>query len=969
MTKTLLRVLGCCSLLGLSAAGAALARAGPPPVPFARVDDRAAQPRFRWWWPGALVTPQELRRELREIAAAGFGGVEIADVYDAVSAPIDPKLYGWGTPAWNRAVAVALDEAARLGMTVDLTLGPHWPSALPSITPDSPAAAQEMVHGQRIVAAGETVSGALPGPILPPSGQTPGNPDVQVRRHLVAVLALRCAQDCTAQGTDPVVLEAQGAQDLTDRVRDGQLSWTAPAGGPWILLAIWHRPTAQRVNMFDMSPGNAPVTDPHAYVVDHFGAQGSRAVTAFWDDRLLTPEVRAGLSRAGHAFFEDSLELKSLQIWTPGVLEAFADRRGHDPRTELPVLLFRTLKSWSAPAQRAFVFRDAALTGQVIHDWDRTLAGLWQRNRLVPLRDWAAGLGMIYRNQGYGGPVDPILSAATTGQPEGESLGFAREHGKFQALRAGRDMGSGGLLSDEMGAFFKGYATEWTRDMLPEINRNFAYGVNQLYLHGYAYDTAPGTGWPGFAPFGAMFSEAWNGKQPTWRHLADISGYLTRTQGILQQGVNRTDLAVLRTGFDIEGGYLADRALADAGYTLGYLSPAVLDLPAARVSGGRLKADGPAYKALIVPLAAQLDDALLDRLEALAGQGLPVILLGPLPVQGEGTALAQRIGALGWPRVADEAALTALLAGRGLRPDAAPRTPVPLRSIHRHGAERDDYYLFNDSDQPLTAQLHLSGEGAPEVLDAWTGAIRDPGPWTATGDGVTVTLHLGPSQTRILRLSGAVDRPHVTEASAEVRTLRPEALMLRAGAPGTVRARLSTGETLSAEVPALPQARRLGPWRLVVDGWTPGATASRTDHVRTDAGTLAALEPWTQIPALAEASGVGVYETTLTLPADWSRQMGARIVIPGHDDTIRITVNAQPLGPVDQLARQIDLGHSLQPGDNVIRIELATPLGNALLAHAPEMFAHLPGGPRQPLKTGLSGPITLQPYVDVTLSR
>lgn len=78
---------------------------------------------------------------------------------------------------------------------------------------------------------------------------------------------------------------------------------------------------------------------------------------------------------------------------------------------------------------------------------------------------------------------------------------------KFRALRAGRDIGGGGLLSDETGAFLGAYDTPWTGKMRPAINRNFAAGVNQLYLHGYAYADAPVVSWLGFSPFGALFAE------------------------------------------------------------------------------------------------------------------------------------------------------------------------------------------------------------------------------------------------------------------------------------------------------------------------------------------------------------------------------------------------------------------------------------------------------------------------------
>src|ERR1700712_5783179 len=42
---------------------------------------RQYQPKFRWWWPNALVDNTEIKAELDQMADAGFGGAEITDVH------------------------------------------------------------------------------------------------------------------------------------------------------------------------------------------------------------------------------------------------------------------------------------------------------------------------------------------------------------------------------------------------------------------------------------------------------------------------------------------------------------------------------------------------------------------------------------------------------------------------------------------------------------------------------------------------------------------------------------------------------------------------------------------------------------------------------------------------------------------------------------------------------------------------
>jgi hypothetical protein len=88
-----------------------------------RVPDRF-RPLFRWWWPGDTVDPAELRAELRGVKAAGFAGVEQILLANTKQ---------WGTPAFRERTRVALREAQRLGLRLDITLGPGWPVSSPSV--------------------------------------------------------------------------------------------------------------------------------------------------------------------------------------------------------------------------------------------------------------------------------------------------------------------------------------------------------------------------------------------------------------------------------------------------------------------------------------------------------------------------------------------------------------------------------------------------------------------------------------------------------------------------------------------------------------------------------------------------------------------------------------------------------------------------------------------------------------------
>lgn len=394
----------------LTTAGATNAHAAPPagrlyPTGGPRLDGdwfavppRSVRPKFRWWWPDGLVDRTEIAREIDQIADAGFGGAEIAAVHHSIKdkAVLDTAHHSWGSTPWREGVEAALRQAARRGLTVDLTLGPSWPAAVPGLTPDDEAAAQELAYGRTAVAAGATYQGPVPEPVREVA-------DGITRRSLLAVQAARVnAAYATRKETG---LDLDSVQDLTDSIRDGALSWTAPADGDWVLISYWQRGTAQQ-------PESGPHSAPAAYVVDHFSPAGTAAVTGFWERAVLTGTVRRLLKAAGGAFFEDSIELETdALVWTSALPAAFEKKTG---RSLLPCLAAVVLDN----SNQVYAF-EAQATRQIRHDFWETVSELFNTHHVTTLRDWAHCLGMELRSQPYGLQTDAIASAAILDIAEG----------------------------------------------------------------------------------------------------------------------------------------------------------------------------------------------------------------------------------------------------------------------------------------------------------------------------------------------------------------------------------------------------------------------------------------------------------------------------------------------------------------------------------------------------------------------
>ncbi|WP_406099164.1 glycosyl hydrolase [Streptomyces canus] len=945
---------------------------------------RSVRPRFRWWWPDGLVDPDEIAREIDQIAAAGFGGVEIAAVHHSIKdkSVLDTAHHGWGSRPWRDGVEAALRRAARRGLTVDLTLGPSWPVAVPGLTPDDDAAAKELAHGRAPLTGGSTYQGPVPPPVhAAAAGVT--------RQQLLAVQAARVEPAHSTRketGLDP-----ESVQDLTATVTDGTLTWTAPEGGDWVLISYWVRGSGQQ-------PESGPHSAPAAYAVDHFSPAGTTAVTSYWQDRLLTPSVRRLLRAAGGSFFEDSVELESDGLtWTPLLPEAFEKHTGRPLLPYLPALVLDN-------SNQVFAF-EAQFTRQIRHDFWETVSGLFNRNHLTALRNWAHALGMTLRSQPYGLQTDAIASAALLDLPEGESLGF-KNLDDYRCLAGGRDMAGRTVLSCEAGAYNgSAYSTTWDR-FLRTMGGAYAAGVNQTVVHGFSYATAPGVNWPGFAAFSpyngtAGYGESWGPRQPTWRHVEDISGYLGRVHQVLQSGTARADVAVFRqTGYTATG--IGASWFTATGVPLGwthqFLSGPLLDLPSATVSDGRLAPDGPAYKALFVegdffygstPTLA-VEDA--RKILALAEAGLPVVLFGAfdqaltpgVPDQGETDRLRDLLGRLltlpHVVRVTDKAAVGDALAGLGVGADVRHATASTLLNAHRVTADADFYYLCNGKhaetvkppvaaiDHDVTLRRTHGGQTVPYLLDPWTGEAVRLARYTDDGADITLRVTLQPGQTTIVALGrpGLFGDRHGTSAHAEATDadavlFTERGLTLRARTAGTWTTRLPQGRTVTTRTPAVPAPITPARWELEVEDWYPGSDATRTEHVRRGV-TLETLRPWSQIPELADSAGIGRYRTTVTLPADWTSSHGAELELGQVSDTFRVSVNGRRLPAADRLHPVVDLGPFLRRGANTLEIEVATPLINRLRVAQPTVFG---GVARQ--DHGLMGPVRLVPYVQAVV--
>jgi hypothetical protein len=258
-----------------------------------------------------------------------------------------------------------------------------------------------------------------------------------------------------------------------------------------------------------------------------------------------------------------------------------------------------------------------------------------------------------------------------------------------------------------------------------------------------------------------------------------------------------------------------------------------------------------------------------------------------------------------------------------LRPAAEWDSPQPVFSQRRNRDGTSYFYLWNASPKALSFTGSFAAAGLPRRLDLWTGE-QTPVVGTRAGSRVTVPIELAPRETMVLAFSkpaGAV--------TAE--RLRP------------------TGEKPLA----------VSGWQLAVESWGPEGRAPLP------AFALGDLKDWRDIAQLRGISGIGTYTATVQVPESWvASGRGARLELGSVEHaTVQAYVNGKLASSDVNGYGRPDVSDLLKPGDNEIKVVLATTLLNRARA-TPTFVASRPISAvelRTDLPTGLLGPVQLLP--------
>jgi hypothetical protein len=887
-------------------------------------------PWTRWWWPGNLVTTNELQREMRLFAEVGIAGVEIQpfaiSVSEADQDSVRWQKAGWDSPEFYQHLASVMMEARELGMGVDLNNGSGWPTGGPQVALED--GLRQLLHSERIVHGPSRANFELSAPAMPVAtfgagalgmlGNIPMQTFVPDARELVAVVAGRVTNNERSwqpwNFLDQVTLVPESVRVITDAVSENRLVWDVPPG-EWAITTLWQLPGGELI------AGGYAHPKP-GYVVDHLDASRMRANQdyLFREATGLSPYFGNPL----RAFFNDSLEFRQERHWARGQLDEFETRAGYDPRPWLAALLepgkdqmlFHAVNIRTAPE---YDLGDQGM--RFLEDWDEVISDLFRERYFQTLKDWGTQRGLAHRLQAYGGPSDIIRAAGESDIPETEQLYAGGSEMFMKAVSSGAHIANKPLVSAES-FIFLGRAFMTTPVKIKALaDKAFAAGVNQLVYHGTAYriEGSAERGYPvvdGWYPWqlgllSTDYSENW----AYWEHSEQINRYIARCQYLLRKGEPDTDVLVLYPGLGFPQGYSnpaepfdqgrfegeealtedtgdpapgrgtkrmrsiwhETRSLEQQGLSWAWVNEHALST--ATFNNGEIRAGSLRAGNLMLHDVDAMAPDVAEHIATLKKAGLPVRVSGIAPHRQRGL-LDSDEGDVRVQRVFNDST-----ANVGFIPEATMFQHPQIKSVRRRLTDGGLIQFFsNPTAQATTLTLQLGSQYSQAVwLDAWHGKVIP------------------------IKIENNAD------ASIEI------------PAYGSIFLWLDPEKSMDF-VPHSFEAIQTTPlkdWSLQV--------------ARADIQTAGELPgDWLLIPELRSSGGPGIYSTTFTMPADIEARLQQ-----GHDFQLNLNqlfgaatvfLNGTQVGTALVPPYSVNLTAALKGGHNRLEVKLTPPRKNRLVS-------------------------------------
>jgi hypothetical protein len=666
------------------------------------------------WFLNGKLEDDELRRQIREMASGGIGGVQIAARTGLETAYLSER--------WFDIVRLTLEEAGRHGMAVWLADEYPYPSGTSGgeVILRHPEFRAWQMRASRIVAApGEQIRAAAPGTVLLRAVAVPQGgawSDAQVLDQHVGVWQ----HEQVLFQPSSVYLTRQRYMSNAPRPL---LEWRAPPDTSWEIWLI----------------AAAEITD-YKFFGSYVDLCNPEACRYFLETTYERYAQRLGAQFGNLAGF--FLDESHPQNWSWSLPGYFRRHRGYDLVQSLPAL-----------------FTDVGPdTPRVRYDYWQSITELFMESFHKPLAEWCAQHGVKLslevpstRNvvQRYadvpgidpghdkvGTPLEDILA---------RELGSYRRNLTFPASLAAQT-GRRRVLDELF------HSVGWSltlQDMKAMLDRAAARGANLFAFHAFCYTIG------GLRKWDAPPSEF--EQNPYWPYFSRLSTYAGRLAYAMTRGQRVAKLAVLDpvstlwSHQDAAGKRddTAHRAVAVWTAILRELTAVqrphdTLDpliLVEADVSQGVVRVGEAAYRLIVLPSMLSLESAAWRKLEEFVAHGGVVIACGALPsevVEVDGAVVQRCAEAFlrdqrGFKRIAGPAALASTL--DEILPADVRIVPASRQVLlaQRRDGDRDLFLIANSGENPLSCEVRFPAgsvvrydleTGASEPLAAVDGAVR-----------------------------------------------------------------------------------------------------------------------------------------------------------------------------------------------------------------------------------------------------
>jgi len=232
-----------------------------------------------WWWHGSAVDTTNISHELRRFHDAGLGGVQIISIYGTKGA--EAREIPYLTPAWLNMMGFTVDQARKLNLGVDMSLGSGWCFGGPTVT-DQDANANVVVRTFRWNS-GEKL-------------------DAKIDTNTQALIAFALngkSVDLSKATLGIMSNETWTVYAISQKPSGQKVKRPGPGGEGWMLNPAYPQAMKDWLPWFDKAFANYHGSKPHAV-------------------------------------FQDSYEYQT--DWSPDFFAQFEKLRGYQLQTELPAL-------------------------------------------------------------------------------------------------------------------------------------------------------------------------------------------------------------------------------------------------------------------------------------------------------------------------------------------------------------------------------------------------------------------------------------------------------------------------------------------------------------------------------------------------------------------------------------------------------------------------------------------------------